>query len=83
MAYPEIWFAGLTVEQRLIRERRLSECSDVLSLLRDILKNDLTNSFVELRREQNYELPNWQLKTADVLGCQRTLEKTISYLTDR
>lgn len=83
MAYPEIWFQGLSADERVSRERRLTECKDILEILKSIIENDNRSTFVQLRQETNYELPNWGLKVADILGSQRALLKTLNYLTDR
>ena len=83
MAYPEIWFQGLSVVERAERERRLRECSDVLRALDKILKDDFDATFRKLREDSNYELPNWQLKVADTLGNQKSILRTINYITDR
>ena len=83
MAYPEIWFQGLTTTERSERERRLNECRDILKTMDDIINTEIKKTFADLRQETNYDLPNWGLKVADILGSQRTLLKISNYLTDR
>ena len=49
----------------------------------DIINSEIKKTFADLRKETNYDLPNWGLKVADILGSQRTLLKISNYLTDR
>ncbi len=60
---------------------RLYGYTDVLDVLRNILKEELEESIRDMRSSENYTLPNWSEFQADKIGTQRTLNKVIDLIT--
>lgn len=60
---------------------RLYGYTDVLDILRNILKEDLEASRREMLDNENYSLPSWSEFQADNIGTQRTLTKIIDLIT--
>ena len=60
---------------------RLYGYTDVLDVLKNILKEDLEESLRSGRSTENYAIPNWSEFQADKIGTQRTLVKLIDLLT--
>ena len=60
---------------------RLYGYTDILDVLRNILREDLEESVRAMRYSENYTLPNWAEFQADSIGTQRTLTKVIELIT--
>ena len=58
----------------------LRSASYVLEVLKEILEEDIESSTKVMRKEVNYETPNWELRMADKLSEQRTLQGVIDLL---
>ena len=52
----------------------------VIEVLKEILEEDIETSTKTMRKEVNYETPNWELRMADKLSEQRTLQRVIDLL---
>ena len=61
-------------------KERLKSARYVFEILKEILEEDIESSTKVMRKEVNYETPNWELRMADKLSEQRTLQKVIDLL---
>lgn len=73
-----IWFKGLTGQDKQKRQEIVLSNKIVLDILKEILYNRVRE--VEKSSLDDYESPSWAYRQADKNGQLRTLKEVIQYL---
>lgn len=77
-----VWTEGL--ETDVIREIKGDYVSSKLvrKRLKKILENKIETKRASVRKDENYNLPNWEKMVADAIGYERALYEVISLIED-
>ena len=60
---------------------RLSNCQDVLSVLKNLLEEDLRAIDKSMMSKDHYNMDSWAYFQADLMGSKRTLTKVLELLS--
>jgi hypothetical protein len=77
--YSGRWTANLSAENRQNFDEMLSNSKIILDRLKEICYNMVNE--LETKVSNDYDNPNWALRTADSVGYKRALERVIMLLT--
>jgi len=76
------WIKGLDSSEKMEVQKRLSECSDILLRLSQIIK-DKTEATQSKQLTLSYDLPAWSENQADLLGYMRALKEIQILITEK
>jgi len=74
------WTKHLKDSEKKGMEERLANCSDVFSVLKNILEEDIRTVDKTMLSKDNYQMGAWEFFQADQLGSKRTLIKLLELI---
>lgn len=67
--------------RKLVTDKRLEECDDVLDALKKVCQADIDSSIRSARDIEKFEKPSWALEQALQIGIQKALTRVIETIT--
>ena len=74
------WTKHLKDSDKVKLEERLINCADVLSVLKNILEEDIRTVDKAMMSKDNYQMGAWEFFQADQIGSKRTLIKLLELI---